>query len=226
MRRAASAVASAFAASVFPTPASPSSNTGFSSTSPRKSAVARPRSGRVGAAQRRVELVDRPERHHRSVVDAPRPRPRPPSRPEPGARLVVSTTFPLWTYVPRPRIPPRRAPRGAAASRPGSARRDSRLEAGRSRGPRRSTVPVAERWFAFERVGDRTARGAWTQGAIRPLGCRRARAERHRHRRVRSRDARSRSTACSASTSRRTAKGTSRRRCRAARASCSTRRRS
>ena len=41
-----SAVASAFAASVFPTPASPSSSSGFSSASPRKSAVASPRSGR------------------------------------------------------------------------------------------------------------------------------------------------------------------------------------
>ena len=38
--------ASAFAASVLPTPASPSSKSGFSSESERKSAVASPRSGR------------------------------------------------------------------------------------------------------------------------------------------------------------------------------------
>ena len=41
-----SAVASAFAASVLPTPASPSSRSGFSSASARKSAVESPRSGR------------------------------------------------------------------------------------------------------------------------------------------------------------------------------------
>src|SRR5438128_410982 len=46
MRRASSTRESAFAASVLPTPASPSRRSGFSSASERKRAVASPRSGR------------------------------------------------------------------------------------------------------------------------------------------------------------------------------------
>ena len=126
--------ASAFAASVLPTPASPSSSSGFSSCEREKERGRQPAIGQVlGVAKAALELVDGGDRHVLTVRAVRR------HRPSPMSRAPNSGTSTLDPRRPLDPTPPQDG--HVDASRPRSATADHRCSPGRHRSSCRSVDP-------------------------------------------------------------------------------------